>query len=216
MAILTSKGARAPHQLKGRRNVRISRDRRGSGSDFVGVSYDSENKKIQQTIGGETSDVVTVATLKDAMNLPADVANVVQDGNMNAVSSNAVNEALSRCQNAVYAPAPDGGLKYIRIKYTQNDEPTLLISFKGFTTVLLNVSYYVILLKEGREEGQSYVYGYKNGYEYNSYIYISYNGWRVPKILNISGSECEIENITKDEYDVAVASGKMIQPMNSI
>ena len=35
MAILTSKGARAPHQLKGRRNVRISRDRRGSGTDDI-------------------------------------------------------------------------------------------------------------------------------------------------------------------------------------
>lgn len=35
MAILTSKGARAPHQLKGRRNVRISRDRRGCGNDDI-------------------------------------------------------------------------------------------------------------------------------------------------------------------------------------
>lgn len=37
MAILTSKGARAPHQLKGRRNIRISRDRRGSGTDDLEV-----------------------------------------------------------------------------------------------------------------------------------------------------------------------------------
>lgn len=35
MAILTSKGARAPHQLKGRRNVRVSRDRRGCGTDDI-------------------------------------------------------------------------------------------------------------------------------------------------------------------------------------
>ena len=110
MAIVTSKGAKAPHQLKGRRNVRITRDRRGSGSDFVGVSYDSENKKIQQTIGGETSDVVTVATLKDAMNLPADVVDVVQDKNMQAVSSNAVNSALSNYFAKSEATIPDGGV----------------------------------------------------------------------------------------------------------
>lgn len=35
MAILTPKGARAPHQLKGRRNVRVSRDRRGCGTDDI-------------------------------------------------------------------------------------------------------------------------------------------------------------------------------------
>lgn len=110
MAILTSKGAKAPHQLKGRRNVHITRDRRGSGSDFVGVSYDSENKKIQQTIGGETSDVVTVATLKDAMNLPADVVDVVQDKNMKAVSSNAVNSALSNYFAKSEATIPYGGV----------------------------------------------------------------------------------------------------------
>ena len=46
MAILTSKGARAPHQLKGRRNVRISRDRRGSGDEFA---------KIEEIIGDLTS-----------------------------------------------------------------------------------------------------------------------------------------------------------------
>lgn len=45
MAILTSKGARAPHQLKGRRNVRISRDRRGSGD---------ECDKIEEMIGDLT------------------------------------------------------------------------------------------------------------------------------------------------------------------
>src|SRR5574344_152619 len=33
MAILTSKGVKAPHQLKGVRKVRISRDRRGAGSE---------------------------------------------------------------------------------------------------------------------------------------------------------------------------------------
>ena len=50
MAILTSKGARAPHQLKGRRNVRISRDRRGSGDEF-----DKKFDKIEETIGDLTS-----------------------------------------------------------------------------------------------------------------------------------------------------------------
>lgn len=33
MAILTSKGVKAPHQLRGVRKVRISRDRRGAGTD---------------------------------------------------------------------------------------------------------------------------------------------------------------------------------------
>ena len=46
MAILTSKGVRAPHQLKGRRNVCISRDRRGSGDEFA---------KIEEIIGDLTS-----------------------------------------------------------------------------------------------------------------------------------------------------------------
>lgn len=41
MAILTSKGARAPHQLKGRRNVRISRDRRGCGNDDIKGEIDN-------------------------------------------------------------------------------------------------------------------------------------------------------------------------------
>lgn len=35
MAILTPKGARAPHQLKSRRNVRVSHDRRGCGTDDI-------------------------------------------------------------------------------------------------------------------------------------------------------------------------------------
>lgn len=123
MAILTSKGAKAPHQLKGRRNVHITRDRRGSGSDFVGVSYDSQNKKIQQTIGGETSDVVTVATLKDAMNLPADVANVVQDKNMKAVSSNAVNKALTNYFVKSESSIPEGGhlIKWNGIVYLSSN-----------------------------------------------------------------------------------------------
>ena len=161
MAILTSKGARAPHQLKGRRNVRISRDRRGCGND-----------DIEQ--------------LKDE-----------------------VNKALSQCQKTCFGPSADGELKYIRIKYKTNDEPTLLISFKSFTTVLLNISYYSVLLKEGG----GYVYGFKNGYTYNNSIYISYNGWRTPKILNIAGDECEIETITKDEYDVAETNGNRITSM---
>lgn len=46
MAILTSKGARAPHQLKGRRNVRISRDRRGCGNDDIEQLKDEVNKAL--------------------------------------------------------------------------------------------------------------------------------------------------------------------------
>lgn len=63
-------------------------------SVVAGVFYDSENKKIQQIIGKNSSDVVTVATLKEAMNLADDVVDVVEDRNMHAVSSNAVNKAL--------------------------------------------------------------------------------------------------------------------------
>lgn len=47
MAILTSKGARAPHQLKGRRNVRISRDRRGCGNDDIEQLKDEVNKALK-------------------------------------------------------------------------------------------------------------------------------------------------------------------------
>lgn len=58
MAILTSKGARAPHQLKGRRNVRISRDRRGSGNEF-----DKKFDKIEEEIIDLTSNVNEVAKI---------------------------------------------------------------------------------------------------------------------------------------------------------
>lgn len=40
-----------------------------SSSNNANVGYDSTNKKITKTINGTTSDVVTVATLKTAMNL---------------------------------------------------------------------------------------------------------------------------------------------------
>lgn len=46
MAILTSKGARAPHQLKGRRNVRISHDRRGAGTDDIEQLKDEVNNAL--------------------------------------------------------------------------------------------------------------------------------------------------------------------------
>ena len=51
MAILTPKGARAPHQLKGRRNVRISRDRRGCGTDDIEVL---RNELLQVIENSET------------------------------------------------------------------------------------------------------------------------------------------------------------------
>ena len=41
------------------------------------VAYDSTNKKITKTINGTTSDVVTAATLKTAMNLNNVVSNLV-------------------------------------------------------------------------------------------------------------------------------------------
>ena len=75
MAILTSKGARAPHQLKGRRNVRISRDRRGSGNEL---------DKIEEMIGDLTSLETSEKT-----NLVGSINEVV--GNVNEVAGN-VNE----------------------------------------------------------------------------------------------------------------------------
>ena len=48
MAILTSKGARAPHQLKGRRNVRISRDRRGCGNDDIEQLKEEVNNALAE------------------------------------------------------------------------------------------------------------------------------------------------------------------------
>ena len=48
MAILTSKGARAPHQLKGRRNVRISHDRRGCGNDDIEQLKDEVNNALAE------------------------------------------------------------------------------------------------------------------------------------------------------------------------
>lgn len=55
MAILTSKGARAPHQLKGKRSVRISRDRRGSGDEFD-KKFDKIEEEIIELTSLETSD----------------------------------------------------------------------------------------------------------------------------------------------------------------
>lgn len=165
MAILTSKGARAPHQLKGRRNVRISRDRRGCGND-----------DIEQ--------------LKDE-----------------------VNKALSQCQKTCFGPSPEGELKYIRIKYKTNDEPTLLITFKGYTSILLNLFYYVVLLKSDWEIDGDFTYGFKSAYDYNKFVYINYDSWRTPKILNVAGDKCEIETITENEFNEAKINGKEIKPM---
>ena len=74
MAILTPKGARAPHQLKGRRNVRISRDRRGSGDE----------SKIEEIIGD-----LTLLETSEKTNLVGSINEVV--GNVNEVAGN-VNE----------------------------------------------------------------------------------------------------------------------------
>lgn len=67
MAILTSKGARAPHQLKGRRNVRISRDRRGSGDEF---------DKIEEMIGD-----LTLLETSEKTNLVSSINEVVDNVN---------------------------------------------------------------------------------------------------------------------------------------
>ena len=67
MAILTSKGARAPHQLKGRRNVRISRDRRGSGDEF---------DKIEEMIGD-----LTLLETSEKTNLVGSINEVVDNVN---------------------------------------------------------------------------------------------------------------------------------------
>lgn len=67
MAILTSKGARAPHQLKGRRNVRISHDRRGSGD---------ESAKIEEMIGD-----LTLLETSEKTNLVGSINEVVDNVN---------------------------------------------------------------------------------------------------------------------------------------
>lgn len=67
MAILTPKGARAPHQLKGRRNVRISRDRRGSGDEFA---------KIEKMIGD-----LTLLETSEKTNLVGSINEVVDNVN---------------------------------------------------------------------------------------------------------------------------------------
>ena len=139
--------------------------------------------------------------------IPTKVSELENDSNF--INDTQLNGALVECQKFKMAPNPNGELKYVRIKYKIDDEPTLLISFKGYTSLLLNLSYYVILLKEAG----NYVYGFKSGYNYNNYIYICYTGWRVPKVLNIAGDECEIETITKDEYDVAETNGQRIKLM---
>ena len=54
MAILTSKGARASHQLKGRRNVRISRDRTGVGASKIENIVDGLEKNISESINKYT------------------------------------------------------------------------------------------------------------------------------------------------------------------
>lgn len=61
-----------------------------ANSTVSNIVYNNELKKIQKTIGGELSDVVSVSQLKEAMDLDDDIVDVVEDKNMNAVTSNAV------------------------------------------------------------------------------------------------------------------------------
>ena len=90
MAILTSKGVRAPHQLKGRRNVRISRDRTGVGVSKIENIVDGLEKNIEDidyktvqakgTItGGDLNDYYTAGIWRTAnktvLNRPADMNN---------------------------------------------------------------------------------------------------------------------------------------------
>lgn len=67
MAILTSKGARAPHQLKGRRNVRISRDRTGVGVSKIENIVDGLEKNIDNLdeLAHENQD--NIRTLSDTI-----------------------------------------------------------------------------------------------------------------------------------------------------
>ena len=84
MAILTSKGARAPHQLKGGRNVRISRDRRGSGDDFA---------KIEETIGDLTSLKTSEKTnLVGSINEVVDNVNEVAEINSWSIEEKVIGE----------------------------------------------------------------------------------------------------------------------------
>lgn len=67
MAILTSKGVRAPHQLKGRRNVRISRDRTGVGVSKIENIVDGLEKNIDNLdeLAHENQD--NIRTLSDTI-----------------------------------------------------------------------------------------------------------------------------------------------------
>lgn len=62
MAILTPKGARAPHQLKGRRNVRVSRDRRGCGTDDI----EALRNELLQVIGNSRTPIGTIISYAGA------------------------------------------------------------------------------------------------------------------------------------------------------
>lgn len=62
MAILTPKGARAPHQLKGRRNVRVSRDRRGCGTDDI----EALRNELLQVIGNSKTPIGTIISYAGA------------------------------------------------------------------------------------------------------------------------------------------------------
>lgn len=55
MAILTSKGVRAPHQLKRRKNVRVSYDRRGIGNDAL---QEEINKALDNCVTEDTETVL--------------------------------------------------------------------------------------------------------------------------------------------------------------
>ena len=77
MAILTPKGVRAPHQLKGRRNVRISRDRRGCGNDDIEQLKD---EVIGDLTSLETSEKTNlVGSINEVANNVNEVANNVNE-----------------------------------------------------------------------------------------------------------------------------------------
>lgn len=88
------------------------------------VAYDSTNKKITKTINGTTSDVVTVATLKTALNLAkADVglSNVTNDAQIPKSVFTAANQIIySTAANAptVLAPNTTSTKKFLRMTGT--------------------------------------------------------------------------------------------------
>lgn len=99
MAILTSKGVKAPHQLRGVRKVRISRDRRGSGDvssienrvDTLEDDVDSIEDDIDEITAKIPSDASSsnkMATANNIAGISDDIAGITEKIPSNASASN--------------------------------------------------------------------------------------------------------------------------------